>query len=157
MDNKPIPKEITDELFLTFETLYTKTNLENIAERYGFLEKMEAFSEIVEETFYGERPISELTESLVEEIGVSEEVAQYIAIELDQVLFSENRLEFNVVQGFVSMDEIELISDESKSAQDSAPASPPKKGASDPIASSVFEEKNAAEKKRDLYREPVEE
>jgi hypothetical protein len=157
MNNKPIPKEITDELFFTFETLYTKTKLENIAERYGFSEKLEAFSKMVEETFYGERPVSELTESLVKEIGVSEEVAQYIAIGLDQEIFSENRLEFNVVQGLVSMDEIERVSTGNKSAHSSASASLPKKGASDPVASSVFEGENPPEKKRDLYREPIEE
>jgi len=161
MNNKPIPKKITDELFFTFETIYTRTRLENMAERYDFAEKIETFSKIVEETFYGKRPISELPKALVEGLGVSEEVARYLVIELDQVLFSERRLEFNVVQGFVTMDEIELVSDEDESeeeALDSSVPTPPKKRAKkDPIAHSVLEDAGGLKKGRDPYREPVEE
>lgn len=163
MTQKEIPKYINDELFYLFESLYTKTRLENIAERYGFNNKLEVFSKIVEETLYGKRPVGELSKSLTNEIGVSQDVAQYIEIELDQEIFSERRLEFNVVQGFVSPDEIELVTDEEEAVEgaqsevsQSVPLSP-QKTTSDPVAGSILGENRRPGAQSDPYREPIDE
>ena len=163
MTKQEIPKQITDELFYVFESLYTKARIENIAERYGFNNKLETFSNIAEETLYGKRPIAELSKSLVSEIGVSQEVAQYIEIELDQEIFSQRRLEFNVVQGFVSPDEIELVTDENETAEavptdapQSVPVSP-QKSTSDPVAGSILGENRRPGAQSDPYREPIDE
>jgi hypothetical protein len=163
MTQKEIPKQITEELFYLFESLYTKARIKNIAERYGFEEKLSNFSSIVAKTLYGERPIGQLSKSLVKEIGVSEEVAQYIEIELDKEIFSERRLEFNVVQGFVSPDEIELVNEGEEGAEGApteAPSKmpvPQKETGSDPIASSILGENRRPGAQSDPYREPIDE
>ncbi|MEX0933169.1 MAG: hypothetical protein WDZ74_00305 [Candidatus Paceibacterota bacterium] len=161
MTQKEIPKQIKDELFFTFKTFYTKTKIKNIAERYNFTEKIEAFSKIVEETLYGERPVGELSKSLVDEIGVSGEVAEYIEIELDQIIFSQCRPEFNVAQGFVSPDEIVSTNKEgalSPATEDTeVNEETPKKVTSDPIASSLLGDNRRPGAQSDPYREPIDE
>jgi hypothetical protein len=163
MSQQQIPKEITDELFSVFETFYTQSKIKHIAGRYNFADKLEAFSRVVEETLYGKRPVGELSKSLVEEIGVSQEVAQYIEIELDQEIFSERRLEFNVVQGFVSPDEIELVTEGDEVLEDapvevqSSGQVPRKEAGMDPVASSILGENRRPGAQSDPYREPIDE
>lgn len=165
-----IQEFIQKELIYAFETSYNKARLYNIAERYGFLDKLEVFSGIIEGTIYGKIPISALSATLTDQLGISDEVAQYINIEIDRELFSEVRNEFNVIQGLTTIEEYEktlreyaeeegiLISEDvPQKPSDEEPGevvtqAEPK----DPVASSILDGESKPGERVDPYREPIE-
>ncbi len=172
-DMKQELKAIFDELLFTFGSITTRSNLEKIATRYNFLDKLDSFSSTVENVLFGETKILDLEKTLTETLGVSEEVAQYIGIELDQDLFSNVRDEFNVAQGLMTPDEyfdkhgvenmIEQIEEEEALEAEAVESDIPIKTevenvavAEDPVAMSVLDNSEQSERRNDPYREPIE-
>lgn len=159
--NNSTAEHISNELLFTFETAHNKANMKLISERYGFADKLDIFVTIAQETMYGRRPVSSLNSSLENELGVSSETANYIAIELDQDLFSDARDEFNVAQGMMSIEEYESKYPPSEEAQtgDTEPSeqATPEPSSADPVAGSILGQNRRPGAQPDPYREPIDE
>jgi len=128
-----LPQELKDALFAE----ETGNNIYEICERNGISENLDQIVEYVGQVLVGVLPPDELPETLEKEIKLEKEVAKKVSQEINRFIF------YPVKTSLEELYKIEIA------PIAGTPVKPPPAG-------KKLEEKPEAQKRMDVYREPVE-
>ena len=128
-----LPQELKDALFAE----ETGNNIYEICERNGISENLDQIVEYVGQVLVGVLPPDELPETLEKEIKLEKEVAKKVSQEINRFIF------YPVKTSLEELYKVEIA------PIAGTPVKPPPAG-------KKLEEKPEAQKRMDVYREPVE-